>query len=661
MGERSGSSFVGWGVLAFAVGLSGAVGCGSDAPDPEHFAVPEGVEAPAREACAHRDERKMALWGDLHVHTMLSSDAWNYDLQVRPDGAYRYAFGGEIPLPPNDENGRGTRTAWIDRPLDFAAVTDHAEFFGEQILCTDEVSPAYYTEMCRAIRDATAPTDSPLGFKIMHPFPSREAEICGEDGALCMEEARTTWRSLIDAANRANRPGEFTALVGYEYSPVALGPEGAIKVHRNVIFRSDDAPERVFSSYDGTIEDLWGWLDEECAPPCRALTIPHNSNASSSRIFWEGKNSDGSPWSQEVLERRARLEPVVEIYQGKGSSECHPGLGLTDEECGFEQWVRNCEEGERLGCATTSDMVRDTVVRGLRVEDERGINPHKLGFIGSTDSHLGTPGAVDEQDYQGQLGNPDDTPVERLSAGFASFDVDQLGEAGNAPDGGWGFMGPTKFSPGGLAAVWATENTREGIWDALARKEAFSTSGPRIQVRFFGGFDLPEDAHERRNAVAVGYKKGVPMGGDLTEAPEGGAPRFLLWASHDPESAKLAKIQIVKGWIEDGEERAEVYDAVCSDGAQPDPTTRRCPDNGAGVDLSTCALTGDGGDAELATTWTDPEFDASKRAVYYARVLENPVCRWSTHDALKIGAALSPYVPATIRERAWTSPIWYSP
>lgn len=596
-----------------------------------------------------------AYYGELHLHTAISTDAWFNGTRKHPFTAYRFAMGDPVTL----TNG----ATWsLPRPLDFVAITDHAESFGDLALCKRPGSASYDTPMCAAMRIGNDPVRMGQvigGWNV--DGATRIPEVCGDDGALCIEESRSTWQALIDAANRANRPGEFTALVGYEYSPVAIGPEGAIKVHRNVIYRSDEVPGRAFSSYDGTIEDLWAWLDEECAPPCQALTIPHNSNASSSRIFWEGKNSDGSAWSQEVLERRARLEPVVEIYQGKGSSECHPGLGLTDEECGFEQWVRNCEEGERLGCSTTSDMVRDTVVRGLRVEAERGINPHKLGFIGSTDSHLGTPGAVDETNYQGQLGAPDDTPAERLSAGFANFDVDQLGQAGNAPDGGWGFMGPTKFSPGGLAAVWATENTREGIWDALARKEAFSTSGPRIQVRFFGGFDLPENAHERRNAVAVGYKKGVPMGGDLDGAPQGASPRFLLWASHDPESAKLAKIQIVKGWIENGEERAEVYDAVCSDRAQPDPKTRRCPDNGSGVDLSTCALTGEGGDAELSTTWTDPDFDPSKRAVYYARVLENPVCRWSTHDALKIGAERSPYVPATIRERAWTSPIWFTP
>ena len=527
-----------------------------------------------------------AFFGELHLHTALSTDAFMNGTRKHPFTAYRFAQGDPVTLTSGE-------TWALPTPLDFVAVTDHAESFGDLRLCTTPGSAAYDLPGCQAMRGSN-PLDMGRvigGWSVDRA--KRNPEICGEDGQLCIEAARNTWQVVREAANRANRPGEFTALVAYEYSPVILAASSTTKVHRNVIFRSNDVPDRAFSSYDGTIEDLHAWLDSDCESPCQAITIPHNSNASSSRIFWEGKNSDGTPWSQEILERRARLEPLVEIYQGKGSSECHPGLGLTDEECDFEQWVRNCGPDEQLGCATTNDMVRDTIVRGLRVEEERGVNPYKLGFIGSTDSHLGTPGATIESDYQGQLGRPDATPARRLGEGYVL--------EGDAPstDGGWGFLGPTKFSPGGLAAVWAQENTRESIWDALARREAFSTSGTRIRVRFFGGFELPEAAHERRNAIAVGYKKGVPMGGDLETAPGGEAPRFLVWASRDPASAPLQKIQIVKGWIEDGKERAAVFDVVCSDGGAPDPRTRRCPDNGARVDLETCAFDADKGDACL--------------------------------------------------------------
>lgn len=490
----------------------------------------------------------------------------------------------------------------------------------------------------------------------------RSPEICGADGARCIAAAKSTWATLQEAANRVNRPGEFTALIGYEYSPVILRRDSTSKVHRNVIYRGTEVPDRAFSSYDGTLEDLHAWLDESCKGACRALTIPHNTNASSSQIFWPGKNSDGTPWTREILERRARLEPLVEIYQGKGSSECHLGIGLADEECDFEQWVRNCGPDERVGCSTANDMVRDTIVRGLSVEGEWGVNPFKLGFIGSTDSHLGTPGATEESDYRGQLGRPDDSSRKRLGL-ETYFEVEGAPAEANAPpdDGGWGFGGPTKFSPGGLAAVWARKNTREEIWDALARRETFSTSGTRIRVRFFGGFDYSGKAHERKDAVDHAYRKGVPMGGDLGKPKSGKAPSFVVWALRDPQSAPLQKIQVIKGWVEDGEERIAVYDVACADGARPDKKSSRCPDSGAEIDVTRCEIDESKGDAQLATTWTDPDFDAKKPALYYARVLENPVCRWSTHDARRVGADLPAHVPATIEERAWTSPIWYAP
>ena len=619
------------------------------------------LQAVVATSMATAAESTEVFFGELHLHTALSTDAFMNGTRKHPTTAYRFAQGDPVTLSSGE-------TWSLERPLDFVALTDHAESFGDLALCLDPESAVYEKPLCRGMRGSDPEVMGRTIGSWSVDGARRSPEICGEDGARCRAAARNTWETVQQAANRANRPGEFTALVAYEFSPVILAPDSVTKIHRNVIFRGAQVPDRAFSSYDGTLEDLHAWLDESCRPPCRALTIPHNSNASSSQIFWEGRNTDGSPWTPEILERRARLEPLVEIYQGKGSSECHLGIGLADEECGFEQWVRNCGPGERLGCASESDMVRDAIVRGLRVEQERGVNPHKLGFIGSTDSHLGTPGATEEADYQGQLGRHDDSPAKRLGETiFASPD----GSAPSAPeDGGWGFGGSTKFSPGGLAAVWAPENTREAIWDALARRETFATSGTRLRVRFFGGFELPEQAHARRNPVKLGYRKGVPMGGDLPAAPPGEAPRFVALAERDPQGAPLQKIQIVKGWVENGEERAVVRDIACSDGLEPDASTGLCPDNGATVDLETCAISADNtknttntekGDNELAATWTDPDFDPKLPAVYYLRVLENPVCRWSTHDARRIGAALPKHVPATIQERAWTSPIWYGP
>ena len=587
-----------------------------------------------------------AYFGELHIHTSYSLDAYMNGNRHDPDVAYRFAQGEPLTLNGGDVTQIGT-------PLDFVAITDHAESFGDLSLCQTPGSVVYDIELCRRIRSR----DRSLTGAIIRTWSVVDArrvpELCGEDGRRCIEASTATWTKIREAAERFYKPGIFTTLMGYEYSPVTFNP--LAKVHRNVIFRTAEVPDRAFSAYDGTAEDLHAWLETTCQEPCRALTIPHNSNAASRMIFWEGKNSDGTPWTKEILDRRARIEPLVEIYQGKGSSECQLGIGLADEECGFEMWIRNCGSGETRGCANPDGMVRNAVVNGLRVEQKWGINPFKLGFIGSTDTHLSNPGAVAEDDYKGQLGAPDDTPQERLGPGRSET------QAGGPNDGGWGFSGPTKFSPGGLAAVWAEQNTREAIWDALARRETFGTSGPRMRVRFFGGFDYPERLHDRHDLVEIGYEEGVPMGGDLMAAPAGKAPGFVVWATRDPNSVPLQKIQIVKGWIEDGTSTVKIYDVVCSDGIDSDPETGLCRDNGATVDLETCEISADKGASELATTWTDPDFDRDKRAVYYARVFENPVCRWSTHDAHRINVSLSPYVPPTIKERAWTSPIWYTP
>ena len=566
-----------------------------------------------------------AYFGELHVHTSYSLDAFMNGNRHDPAVAYRFARGEPLTL-------YGGETTQLRVPLDFIAITDHAvrQF---DVPRDEDHRPGAPREESSVIGASMA--------------PHGVTDVCGDDGRRCIDASKDTWRRSRELAEQFNDPGMFTTLVAYEYSPHILTP--LAKVHRNVIFRTADVPETVFSAFDGTAENLHEWLESTCRQPCRVLTIPHNPNASSGRFFWLGRNSDGTPWTQEILDR------LVEIYQGKGSSECHTGIGLTDEECGFEMWVRNCGPDDTAGCASATDMVRDAVVNGLRVEKERGVNPFKLGFIGATDAHLSNPGDVEEDDYEGQIGVPDDTPQERLAPGGFQ------GGARGADDGGCGFGGPTKFSPGGLAGVWAEQNTREAIWDALARRETFGTSGPRIRVRFFGGFELPEDLHRNRDLVRIGYERGVPMGGDLVAARNGRAPRFVVRATRDPDSAPLQKLQEVKSWIEDGESTTKIYDVACSDGITADASTGLCRDNGATVDLETCEISADRGASELATTWTDPDFDPDTPSLYYVRVLENPVCRWSTHDALRIDATLSSYVPPTIKERAWTSPIWYTP
>ncbi|MEZ4334151.1 MAG: DUF3604 domain-containing protein [Myxococcota bacterium] len=654
-----------WLVIAGAVVLGGPTR--ADPPRrPDDSSSPE-----AAKVTPPSDPARQAYFGDLHLHTSYSLDSYIFGNRNDWRAAYRFAQGEPVTL-------HGGERLQLARPLDFVAITDHGEFLGEHALCTTPDGPRYETPVCQGIRAADMGEFVQLAASVT--AGRRLPALCGEDGRLCAEAAGATWAGIREAAIRFDRPGRFTTLVGYEYSPnvpgsgIDGGYGGMGMIHRNVIFRTTDVPKTIFTAYDGPGEAMLEWLDGACRAPCRALTIPHNSNMSFGRFFWE-RRSDGTPWTPADLERRARLEPLVEIFQIKGSSECGAGIGFADEECGFETILEPCPPGRTEGCAMASSYVRDALVAGLRVERTRGINPFRLGFIGSTDNHNGTPGATDEAGFKGHLGQQDDTLRERVlpPPGGAPPEIARRdGQVSNY----------FRFNPGGLAAVWAERNTREAIFDALARRESFATSGTRILVRFFGGFELPADLHVRKDLVRIGYAKGVPMGGDLGASPaaqvgadtradtdaSAGArmrtarPRFVVWAARDPESAPIAKIQIVKGWSSAAGEGVEVHDVACAGGREPDPTSRRCPDgDAASIDPRSCRSGEAGGAAELAATWADPDFDPKARAVYYARVLERPVCRWSTHDAARLGVELPASAPRTIEERAWTSPIWYSP
>jgi hypothetical protein len=592
---------------------------------------------------------KQVYFGDLHLHTAYSLDSYVFGNRNDPDTAYRFAQGERVSL-------YGGETKQLKHPLDFLAVTDHSEYMGELSLCTTPGTPQYDSEMCQGVRKGDMAQVFRMSASVSSPERKHIAELCGDDGARCLAGSKSIWQKIQAAAARYYQPGKFTTLVGFEFSPGVPStskapPKGGIPgmMHRNVIFRSDQVPDRVFSAYDGSGEELQKWLEANCTGACKVLTIPHNSNFSWGHFFWEGKNSDGTPWTQEILERRARIEPLVEIFQIKGGSECQAGIGLADEECGFENAAPPCPPGTSDGdCAASTSFVRDALVSGLRVEEQRGVNPFKYGIIAATDNHNALAGGAEEDDYKGAHGELDNTPAKRLGIKSAS---------GGDADGG--SMTMLISNPGGLAAVWAEKNTREAIWDALDRRETFGTSGTRIRVRFFGSLDFPDDLHRRPDLVKIGYERGVPMGGDMLIGPQSNAPRFVVWAARDPDSAPLQKIQIVKGWIDGGTNHAKVYDVACSDGLKPDPKTGLCADNGAKVDLATCKPDESKGAAELATTWTDPDYTHETRgAVYYVRVLENPVCRWSTWDALRLKIEPPKGVPPTVKERAWTSPIW---
>ncbi len=583
--------------------------------------------------------QRNAYFGDLHVHTGWSWDAAIFAVRTGPEDAYRFAEGQPI-----DFVGGG-KIRLKHGKMDFYAVTDHAEYLGILHRAQDP-------------KDAMARI--PLTQQLVGPDKSKWIQAFRKvaDGYLRNaplpelshpQVVRSAWKEMIAIADRHYKPGEFTTFVGYEWTSTPA----AQNLHRNVIFRGSRTPGAPFTAFDSDRpEDLWNWLDGLRAKGMEAMAIPHNPNMSNGLMF-PLVTSAGKPVDAAWAEQRMRNEPIVEMTQVKGTSETHPALSPTDEWADFEIFAQTFvgmaseemrkEMGTPLASEPRGSYVRDAYKRGLELQDQKGFNPYKFGMIGSTDTH-NSASCMEEDNYFSKLGIATDTPQKRLA---------------KPPPGGGVDFG--KWSASGLAAVWAEENTREAIYDALRRKECFATTGTRIRVRFFAGYDFPKDLNKHRDMLKEAYKTGVPMGGDLIAHPKGKAPRFLVWATRDPTSAPLQRIQIIKGWMENGEAKEKVFDVVGSDGLKPDPVTYRIPDNGATVDLKTGKWSEDKGAAELSAVWTDPEFDPGQRAFYYVRVLEDPTLRWSTYDANKLGIPPRADLPKTIQERAYTSPIWYSP
>ncbi len=635
-----------------------AVGCAGPAQDAPGDQVDQ--PAAATDAAAgpeiERNPLRNAYFGDFHVHSSWSLDAYSLGGNRNdPAMAYRFGRGEEV----NTADGRVLQ---LRVPLDFMAVTDHDIWLGTVHLCLDESDAAWDTPTCEQVR-----ANAWFGYGDFEARGRVPADICGQNEPAmsadnkCYERARHQWHAVQQNADAFNEPGRFTTFPAYEWT---ANPPGFGHLHRNVIFRGAAVPEWGGSSVamENRPERLWKWLEEACTGDCQVLAIPHNSNLSGGSAFEEYA---WIPYTPQTLRLRARTEPLVEIHQIKGNSECYLGLGTTDEECNFETYQPICEPGERSGCATASDYVRNALKAGLRLEADYGVNPFKFGFIASPDDHQSLAGAADEEEFANR-------PVKfGTSGGFgmAGSDPDNPPWFGDQPDGG------NVNNPGGLVGVWAEANTRESIFEALRRRETFGNSGPRIHLRFFAGWDYPADLDTRRDMLEAAYAGGVPMGSDLPDPPgddAGDGPRFVIWAMKDAASANLQKVQIIKGWATTGEPAApfapsgvqtaeQVYDVACADGLEPDPETHRCADNGAQVDLSDCSYSTDLGAAELSTTWTDPDFDPAQRAFYYVRVLENPTCRWTTHRALARGVAPPPSDPPTVKERAWSSPIWYTP
>ena len=627
----------------------------------------DGSSAPGQSTAEQQSVRpspnpyRNAYYGDLHVHTTNSFDAYTFGTISTPADAYRYAQGEAIWHPSGYE-------IQLARPLDFYAVTDHAMFLGLLREAADTSSEFSKYALSEPMHDLNESVSSNLlsiikRAGLFRPFARAVNEGLQNgtvDKALVDSVSRTVWQSTIQAADEAYQPGTFTTFAGYEYtSSVELYDR---YLHRNVIFRGTEGlPEQLFSRLDSQDpEKLWDWMSELRANGVDSLAIPHNSNISGGAAFALA-DYEGAPIDDEYAKKRAENEPLVEITQVKGTSETHPLLSTNDEWADFE--VRTAHPGEEDTSNLPGSYVRDAYLRGLTLSEMGITNPYQFGVIGSSDTHVaGT--SDNEAAFFSKIGVLDGTaelrgsvPFNRFYATIARF---VQPEALTEVDGNhYLAVSPRliRFSASGLAGVWAEENTRESIYDAFKRKETFATSGPRMKIRLFAGYDLADANLEGQGLLARAYANNTAMGGDLV--PQASmSPTFLAWAVADPMGAPLQRLQMIKGWLEEGEPREQVFDIACSDGLTVDPATHRCPDNGAIVDLSDCSTSAHDAATELKVLWQDPDFDADQDAFYYARVLENPVCRWSTWDAVREGEAPRSDIPKTIQERAWSSPIW---
>ncbi len=623
-----------------AGGLLGA--CAGDGGDDEELVYTE-----QRAVCADRNPLRNLYWGDLHAHTGLSFDAWAYGDHHGPDDLYRFARGEPLTIQPGD------RTVQLERPLDFAAVTDHQEYLGEIELCTVPGSPTYDSETCSRYREGQVGNVVNFGMRLAMDDPDRFDDVCHPDVATCTDVAIEVWGRIQDAAEQhydRSPACAFTTFVGYEYTNAL----SVTNLHRNVIFRNAVVPQLPPSYFEQPeVWGLWRELDQTCLSAgsgCDCIVVPHNSNWSNGQLFYpDYDDAGGGAAERERAAFRAHIEPLVEMFQHKGDMECERHLdglgGEPDPLCDFEKQRHppfdDCGEQpgtggvSLMGCVHRYEFVRNVMKLGLQEWQRLGVNPYRMGWIGSTDTHNAIPGHVAETDFEGHVGSTDDTALKRLGPG-------------NMTHHG------VRYNGGGLAAVWAVENSRDALFEAFRRREVYATSGPRIRVRLFAGGDLPAELCSAEQRTATADARGVPMGGVLELEPDQ-APAIAVWAEADARSQPLQRIQIVKGWVAAGGSSHERVYEVAGDA-----------DNGASVDLATCQTTGEGA-AALCAVWRDPDFDPQRPAFYYARVLENPSCRWSVRQCNALAADQRPAACAdpnyyrAIQERAWTTPVWYYP
>jgi hypothetical protein len=584
-------------------------------------------------------------FGDTHLHTAFSMDAGAFGARLTPRDAYRFARGEQI----TSNTGQPVK---LSRPLDFLVVSDHSDGFGffpllmsgDPMLLATEQGRRWYDEI-RGGQGAKAAMDIIISFgqnKLPKGFPLPGTK-----------SYRSAWEETIRSAEAYNDPGRFTAFIGYEWT----SNSGGNNLHRNIIFRENGDKARLVEPYttlkplgSDNPEDLWKWMAAtEEKTGSEVLAIAHNGNLSNGLMF-PMVEAFGKKIDKKYAETRAKWERLYETTQTKGTGEAHPFLSPNDEFANFEIWDKGNLDGS---VAKTKDMLeyeyaRSAFKNGLLLEAKLGVNPYKFGLIGSSDAHTGLS-ALEEENFFGKTAPQEPSPERMTKAFFKN------------PKTGITVM-DWEVAASGYAGVWAMENTRESIFDAMQRRETYATTGPRMIVRFFGGWDYqPEDANNRLPA-AIGYAKGVPMGGDLENAPKGKSPTFIAAAMKDPIGANLDRIQIIKGWVDkNGKTQERIYDVAVSDKRKIDADGRCKTPVGSTVDVANATWTNTIGDPELISVWKDPDFNPSLKAFYYARVIEIPTPRWTAYDAKRFGVKPLPGTTMTLQERAYTSPIWYTP
>ena len=661
-------------ILVLAGGVFGLTGCSDGAPG-DKTTVDDSAGASESEPTTPRfggnqlvmppdtinanpasNANRNAYFGDLHVHTNYSFDAFAFGTVASPYDAYRFAKGKAIKHPAGFD-------VQLNAPLDFYAVTDHAMFLGAVKAAADTTTDFSRYLHVQDLHNLNVPENQNFeslpqrvtAFSTFLPDTLNMVADGSIDPNLVDQIAKDAWTDTIRAAEAFNDPGDFTTFVAYEFTS---STDDRGNLHRNVIFQgADRLPAMPFSRFHSqNPEGLWDWMDGLRKNGIEALAIPHNSNGSNGQMFklvdWAS-----NPVDDEWASKRIRNEPLVEVTQVKGTSETHPVLSDTDEWADFE--IMPYRVATTLASEPKGSYAREALLDGLALAEAGIANAYQFGLVGATDTHVGAS-SLDESNFFSKVGLLDADGARRGSVPLSEGEAEIVRSAGrvnvqeiNGQDYATGAY--ETWSASGLTGVWAEENTREALYEALRRKEVFATSGPRIKIRLFAGYDYDEN-----DEIVDRYAKGVPMGAELHGA-DGRAPVLVASALQDPSSAALQRLQIIKGWVDDGETYEEVYDVACSDGGQVDPKTHRCPDNGATVDITDCSITQNVGAPNLDVVWQDPDHNPRHRAFYYARVLENPTCRWSTWDAVKAGVEPRPDLKKTLQERAWSSPIWVMP